>query len=67
MNGPGNDFWHGRMIVDSDEIGTLAIAFLVLAAAIGKLMVDLQSGRDFFNWLNKKLQHRANKGGEKDS
>ena len=55
------------MIVDSDEIGTLAIAFLVLAAAIGKLMVDLQSGRDFFNWLNKKLQHRANKGGEKDS
>ena len=53
--------------MDSDKIGALAIAFLVLAAAIGKLITDLESGRDFLNWLNKKLQERANKNREKDN
>ena len=53
--------------MNSDEIGALAIAFLVLAGAVGKLMVDLQSGRDFLNWLNEKLQERANKNREKDN
>ena len=53
--------------MDSDKIGALAIAFIVLAAAIGKLMVDRQSGRDFLNWLSKKVRERADKNREKDS